>query len=165
MRSAYLYRTHRTVEFSLTGLVFFVALLATALAMGAALAHAFGMPAKIGLSRDEYFVVQQIYAGWDRLSWLLLVELGAMVAVAILTRHDSTAFWFALAAILLLLAAQGLFWGFTQPANVATNNWTQVPENWDSLRRQWEYSHLGGAVLQVLAMAALTVAVLRRRPN
>jgi hypothetical protein len=45
-------------------IAFFIALMATALALGAALAHALELPNKIVLSRDDYFVVQKAYRGW-----------------------------------------------------------------------------------------------------
>ena len=61
-----------------------------------------------------------------------------------------------------LVGAQIVFWVWTFPANQATANWTQQPENWEALRAQWEYSHLAGAGFQALAMSALSVAVLRR---
>lgn len=38
-------------------IAFFVALLATALALGAELAHALELPNKIGMSREHYFIV------------------------------------------------------------------------------------------------------------
>lgn len=162
MRSAYLYRSAPSAGIGFSGLIYFVALLATALAMGAALSHALEMPSKLGLSQEDYFTVQQIYLGWDQLAWLLMIQAGGVLAVAILARHDSTALWFALAALIFLLAAQALFWSFVQPANLATQNWTSAPENWAQLRRQWEYAHVGGAALQVMAMAALTVTALMR---
>ncbi len=39
------------------------------------------------------------------------------------------------------------------------------PNQWERLRRQWEYSHLAGADLQLLAMASLIVAVVSRLPT
>ena len=33
------------------------------------------------------------------------------------------------------------------PANQATNNWTQIPANWEHLRWQWEVSHAVNAVI------------------
>jgi hypothetical protein len=39
------------------------------------------------------------------------------------------------------------------------------PNEWERLRRQWEYSHLAGADLQLLAMASLIVAVVSRLPT
>ena len=143
-------------------IAFFVALLASALAMGAALAHALELPGKIGLPREDYFVVQGIYAGWNRLGFLLAVELAGMLAVALLYRRQRRVLVPALAAIACLVAAQAVFWVFTFPANQATANWTLQPDAWETLRRQWEYSHLAGAVLQTLAMASLIVAVLAR---
>jgi hypothetical protein len=63
------------------------------------------------------------------------------------------------------LGAQALFWAYTYPANVATVNWTVQTENWERLRRQWEYSHLAGAGLQLLAIMSLVIAVLARLPS
>ena len=68
---------------------FFVALLATSFALGGALAHAFELPNKIGLERDAYFVVQTIYSGWDRLAYVLAVELAGMIAVIFFTAPSS----------------------------------------------------------------------------
>jgi hypothetical protein len=143
-------------------IAFFLALLATALALGAALAHALELPNKIGMSREHYFIVQRAYDGWNQLAYLLAVELMGMLAVILLYHADPRVLWPALAALAGLVAAQAVFWIWTFPANQATGNWTVQPENWDSLRRQWEYSHLAGAALQTLAMGALIIAVLRR---
>jgi hypothetical protein len=144
---------------------FFVALLATALALGAALAHALELPNKIGMSREAYFVVQNIYRGWNRLGYLLAVELVGMLAVVILYRRERRVMWPALVAVGCLITSQVVFWTLTFPANAATSNWTIQPANWEILRQQWEYSHLAGAVMQTLAMAALIVAVLARDRN
>jgi len=143
--------------------VFFVALLATSVALGGALAHTLELPNKIGLAADRYFIVQQIYSGWDRLGFLLVIELAAMIATAILHRHESQVRWSAIAAIASLVASQAIFWTFTFPANVATSNWTVIPANWEQLRRNWEYSHAAGAGFQLLAMASLTWGALSRR--
>lgn len=141
---------------------FFFALMATALAMGAALAHALELPNKMPLSRDEYFIVQKIYAGWNQLAYLLAIELAAIIAVITVHRREARVWLPALAALGGLVAAQILFWLYTFPANRATGNWILQPENWEDLRREWEYSHLGGAAFQVFAMAMLVIAVLRR---
>ncbi len=142
---------------------FFVALFATALALGAALAHALELINKVDLPRDEYFVVQHIYRGWDLLGFLLAVQLAGILAVIFLYRRQRSVLWWAVAALAGLVGAQVVFWAFTFPANQATQNWTASPQNWESLRSRWEYSHLAGAGFQVFAMAALIVAVLRRR--
>jgi hypothetical protein len=103
----------------LTGyeIVFFVALLATALALGGALAHALELPNKIRPSRDEYFIVQKAYRGWDQLAYLSAVQLMSIVAVAVMSRQEPRVLW---------------------PTIFAALFWTAIAENWETLRRQWE---------------------------
>jgi hypothetical protein len=141
-----------------------VALLASALLLGPALAHAFELPAKISLAREEYFIVQQIYRGWAGFSVLLVVQVIALLTTAFLMRRERRVLVPIVLAILLVLGAQVLFWAYTYPANAATANWTVQTDDWVRLRRMWEYSHLAGAGLQVLAMACLIVAVMSRPP-
>jgi hypothetical protein len=143
-------------------IAFFVASLASALVLGPALAHLFELPNKIGLPRDEYFIVQKAYRGWSLFGWLLLVQLAALAAAAYLTRLESRTLTLVLLAVVSVIAAQIVFWLFTYPANVATENWTLRPESWETLRRQWEYSHAAGAILQLLAFCLLILAVLGR---
>jgi hypothetical protein len=146
-----------------TDVVFFVALLATAVALGGALAHAFELPNKIGLPGDEYFIVQKAYRGWNLLALVLLVEFVSMLVLTILYWQDPRVRWPLVVAMSCLLSAQIAFWLFTYPANVATSNWTAMPQNWEKLRSQWEYSHFAGALFQLAAMSFLIVAALSRR--
>jgi hypothetical protein len=139
-----------------------LSLLFVAFALGPSLAHLLELPNKIGLPRDEYFVVQQIYRGWALLGFVVVGELAATLALAILVRHREREFAPASAAFLCVLAAQVLFWTLTFPANQATANWTVAPENWEALRAQWEHSHAAAAVLNVVALVALILAVLAR---
>jgi hypothetical protein len=143
--------------------VFFVALLSAAIALGAALAHLLELPNKIAMPRDAYLATQQAYRGWAWLGLLLLVQLAAILATAWLSRHAPTVLWPLLAAAAFLLAAQAVFWAFTWPANVATQNWTTLPDDWQRLRARWEYSHAAGALFQLLVSASLFAAVLRAR--
>jgi hypothetical protein len=143
-------------------IAFFVALLATALVLGPALAHVLELPNKIGLPRDEYFIVQKAYRGWNQISWMLAVQVIALASAAVLARAERRVMMLTLLALACVLAAQGVFWAFTHPANVATNNWTVVPDSWASLRQHWEYSHAAGAALQLLGFCLLISAVLSR---
>lgn len=152
----------RSVHSFAYDVAFFVALLATAVALGGALAHAFELPNKIGLPGEEYFIVQKAYRGWNQLAYVLIVQIMSMIAVAVMSRHFPAVLWPVVVAILCLVAAQALFWIYTYPANVATANWTVMPPDWEALRRQWEYSHAAGAAFQLLAMASLIFAVLAR---
>lgn len=66
----------------------------------------------------------------------------------------------ALIAFLCIAGTQIVFWTFTFPANQATDNWTVLPEHWEKLRRQWEYSHAAGAGLDLIALIALIILVI-----
>ena len=66
----------------------------------------------------------------------------------------------ALIAPLLLVGELVVFWSFIFPVNQATENWTMLPDNWQALRSQWEYSHAVRAILYVLAVGALVMSVL-----
>ena len=139
------------------------AVLFTAVAMAAAFAHLLELPNKISLTREEYFTVQQIYRGWALLG---LVVVGALVTtgiVAALVRGQPTEFYLTLAAALCIGLSLVIFFVFTYPANQQTHNWTSLPANWETLRRQWEYSHATAAVLYFVALSALTLSLLVSR--
>jgi hypothetical protein len=138
--------------------------MATAMALGPALAHLFELPNKINLVKDDYFTVQRIYSGWSLLGGVLALQLVAIASVVLAARDDRRLWTLALAALVCLVGAQALFWTFTYPANAATANWTVQPDDWQALRLRWEYSHAAGALLQLLAMACLSLgAVWSRR--
>ena len=135
------------------------ALFSTALALGPALAHLFELPNKMQLEANAYFAAQRLYRGWALPAVVILAaQVVSMVATAILGRGDGLILAATLAAIAALLASQVIFWAWTYPANAATDQWTKMPENLQLLRRQWEYSHAGGAAFQLITMASISVA-------
>lgn len=140
--------------------VHFLAVVLTALALVPAGAHLFAMPNKIGLPQDAYFTVQGIYRGWALFGFILAGALAANLALAIMLRrpHRGSAL-LALGAVLALVATLAVFFTWTEPANRATANWTVVPENWQDLRRQWEFAHAAGAVLTFVALCCAVLAV------
>jgi hypothetical protein len=142
--------------------VHFLSIAFVALSLGPALAHLLELPNKIGLGRDDYFTVQQIYRGWALLGLVIFGGIVSTAALAWMSRGQAPALHWVLTGLLCLLLAQAVFWIFTYPTNVATNNWTSVPENWQSLRVRWEYSHAVGAILTLAAMAALILALTAR---
>jgi hypothetical protein len=141
----------------------FLSLLFCALALAPALAHLLELPSKIGLPRDEYFVVQQIYRGWWMLGIVVFGALLSTLALTIVVRKRPGELGPALTAFLCIVATQAIFWTFTFPANQQTANWTLLPDNWQELRMRWEYSHAASAMLNLVALIAVIVAVLKGR--
>ncbi|MGZ8154715.1 MAG: DUF1772 domain-containing protein [Burkholderiales bacterium] len=141
----------------------FSSLLFAALALAPALAHLLELPNKIGLARDEYLIVQQIYRGWALLGFVVFGALLSTLALALLARRRPREFRTALLAFLCLGGTQVVFWTFTYPTNQATLNWTVLPENWMVLRSQWEYSHAASAILNLIALIALIYGSVTRR--
>jgi hypothetical protein len=151
----------------------FFSLLFVALALAPALAHLLELPNKIGLSREEYLTVQQIYQeyltvqqiyrGWALLGVVVFGALLATLVHALAARGRMKEFRAAVTAFVCIVAAQVVFWIFTFPTNQATRNWTVLPDNWEALRTQWEYSHAAGALLMLGAAVALIHAAAREK--
>lgn len=136
----------------------FLALFFTALALGPALAHLLELPNKIGLSGEHYLAVQQIYRGWSLLGVVVAGALLSTATLAVFVRGRRETFVLTLVALLAIAGTQVIFWTFTFPVNQAT----RPAPNWAELRRQWEYSHAAGAALNLAALTALILSVLRR---
>jgi len=141
-------------------IVRFLAVMLTAISMSAGFAHLLALPNKIHLARDPYLAVQQIYRGWALLG---IAVVGALVTTGIaayLVRARRVQFYLTALALVCIALSLAVFFSFTFPANQATRNWTMLPENWEALRRQWEYSHAVGAGLYFVALGALTLSLL-----
>ena len=139
----------------------FLAVLLTALAFVPAGAHLFELPNKIGLPRDAYFVAQGLYRGWALFGLVWFGALAANLGLAVaLRRRRARAARLALAAGLLVVLSLGVFFVWTYPANLATENWTRAPADWEALRLQWEYSHAANAGLTFLALCLVVLSVL-----
>lgn len=141
-----------------TKVLLLASILFTALSLGGGLAHLYAMPNKMGLSRDAYLAAQQIYRGWALLGVVIAAALATTVVLAIRVRHVPRVFPFVVSAATCIVLSLIVFFVFTYPANQATANWTQLPENWQELRHQWEYSHAAGAGLYLLALMCLSVS-------
>ena len=138
----------------------FVSVLLTAVAMASGFAHLLELPNKIGLSREDYLTVQQIYRGWALLGIAVVGALVSTTVLAVQVRGTPTQFYLTLAAALCIALSLVVFFVLTFPANRQTSNWTVLPENWQELRRRWEYSHAVGAGLYFLALSLLTLSLL-----
>lgn len=119
-------------------------------------AHFFERAHKMALSPADYMVVQQIYAGWSFFGIAVVLALLTTLAHTIAVRRNRAAALLSFASFVTLMGTQAIFWTWTYPMNVATQNWTRMPADFGAARRQWEDSH---AVSAVLAFAALLLLV------
>lgn len=139
----------------------FLTILFVVITLSALMAHLLELPNKMNLSKDNYQSVQQIYRGW---SWLGIFEIGAIVLTliwAIIERRNKKIFPFLLTALLFFVVSIITFFIFTFPANTATENWTQLSQDWQVLRKNWEYSHASRAILSLIGFSFLMVAILK----
>jgi hypothetical protein len=143
----------------------FLAIVVSALAMIPAGAHLAALPNKIGMPRSAYFTVQGIYQGWFIWGWLWPIALIVHGVLAYLVRAQTGPFWFALLSGLGFALALTIFYIWPFPANRVTRNWTVVPENWKTLRRQWEYSHAVNTAILFVAVCSATIGALSWRSS
>lgn len=136
-----------------------VAILSVAMYLVAHGAHFFEMFSKFGLSARDYMVVQRIYDGWALFGIVMISALASILGYTILTWDALQSRRLSLLAFGALAATQAIFWIVVQPMNVLTNNWTTMPDNLEAARRQWEYGHAFSAGLTLLALIAISLAV------
>jgi hypothetical protein len=144
--------------------VMFLAVVLTALALIPYGAHLFALPNKIGMTREQYFVAQSAYNGWALLSVILIPAMLINIVLAVMLRGEA-GFMCAVAGCTCMAATLLVFFAFTYPANVATQNWTVMPADWEMLRRNWEYSHAANAGLAFASFCLIVLATLVRRGN
>jgi hypothetical protein len=137
-----------------------LALALTALALVPGGAHLFALPNKIDMPQEQYFIAQRAYDGWWRMAFILIPAMTCNVILTFMLRATRDAYRFALLGSLFLAATLAIFFAFTQPANVATQNWTIAPADWNLERMRWEYSHALNAVLTLISFFLMALAVL-----
>lgn len=145
----------------------FVAIMATAIAMTACVAHAMELPAKMRYEPSLYVMLHRtLYPNFGRIagpSESLAVASTVVLAWRCRFRRPR-AFPLTAAAAGCLAGAHVIFWSVVNPVNVEMIEWPldAIPPDWTSLRDRWEYGHAVRAVLVTSAMAALVASVLRR---
>src|SRR6516165_11996862 len=137
-----------------------LAVISVAICLIPAGAHFFELVNKMSLSTAEYMTTQKIYAGWSFFGVAIIAAIVFTLTHTLMVRAKRTAFLLSLTALLCIGATQVIFWTFTYPMNVATNNWTITPQDFEAVRRQWEYSHAINAVLSFVALVAITFSTL-----
>lgn len=162
----------------MVGVLQILTLLAVAVTMALALAHALELQGKMRLSKEAYYAVQPIYypgftfAGFAEPFGLLLT-----ILLLVVTPLGTVNFWLTLAALAGLIAVQAVYCLFTHPVNkfwlqdeklsragssffsFAANAEQSQPVSWTELRNRWEYSHVARAVLAFASFSALAIAI------
>jgi hypothetical protein len=136
-----------------------LAVISVAVCLIPAGAHFFELANKMSLSTADYMTTQKIYAGWSFFGVAIAAAIIFTLTHTVMVRAER-AFFLSLTALLCLGATQVIFWTFTYPMNVATNNWTINPQDFEAARRQWEYSHAVNAVLTFVALVTITLSTL-----
>lgn len=141
-------------------IVSFLSLFFTALALCPYVAHLMSFPNKMEMSREEYFIAQQVYSGWSYSAILILLSFISTILLSVCAKDHDRVLRFSLAATFCIGMSLMVFFVFTFPANQITENWTLQPQSWADLRIQWEYSHAFNALLYMAAEALLIMSVL-----
>ena len=142
----------------------FLAIVLTALALVPLGAHLFALPNKVNLTESNYFIVQNIYRGWALFGIVLFGALFANLALAWAMR-GRRAFVFVAICLGCLVANLVIFFAFTFPANQATNDWTEVPADWQQLRWQWEVSHAVNALIAFCGFCSLALSMVMKEKS
>jgi hypothetical protein len=122
------------------------------------------MLSKLQLGPAEYTAIERLQHGSSLFfvaSTLAFIVLGVH---AFLVRSNSVAYGWSLAAMLSVGAAQLAFWSVGYPVSVETEAWTQVPADFESARRNWEYAFAATGMLAFGGLLALVRAIEASRP-
>ena len=149
----------------------FLALVLSALAIGAPFAHVLEMPVRRGYDPALYVTVTHtLYRYFGSVG--AVIEVGAVLAAvfwaAVLERSRTSPAsgrgWAVMGAACLVLA-HALFWLLVNPVNQQFATWTPtaVPANWTRLRDQWEFTHAVRAGLFLTGFCGLLASAFAAR--
>lgn len=143
----------------------FTAIFFQIITVSALMSHLFETPAKLGLSMDNYRLVQSIYPDP---AWLTILEVSAIICNIIwliLDRKKNLTKKLLITSSILFTLSLVIFFVITIPANTATLNWTKMPQEWEMLRQNWEYSYVIRASLNLIGISLQLLAFLHIRTN
>jgi hypothetical protein len=131
-----------------------------ALALIPAGAHLFSLISKMRLPPDQYLTAQRAYDNWALFGIAIVAAILLTALHTWLVANNTRAMLLSALACLGVLATQIIFWVYTYPMNLASSNWTAVPDNFEVARRQWEYSHAASAVILFAVLLAFVLSAL-----
>ena len=147
----------------------FIALTLTALTLGLAFAHALELRPKLNYDASLYLMLHRtLYWGFGTIGGV--IDVGAVVTAIVLatvSRKRRPSFgWAALGAI-VIVAAHVVWWIWINPANTAMRELPldSPPADWQTLRDQWEYTHLARFFMQLAGFMLQLTSVLVDTPR
>lgn len=149
-------------------------LILAALSMGMAFCHTLELPAKMQYDAALWTTINQsLYQQFGSLPGIFC-EVGAVltaIGLTVLVRKRRPAFYWTLIGAALLALSLIVWFALVAPMNAEFAQWTvdSIPANWMQVRNQWEYTHAGRFVLQLLGLCTLQISLLveisTRRPR
>jgi hypothetical protein len=134
------------------------------LAIAPTLGGALSLSSRLGLQSSEYVHAQRLDHSALLVGTLGVLALFAVALHSFLVRGNAAAFAWSLVAVAGLAAAQVVFWAVAFPVIALTESWTIVPEDFESLRHQWEYALATAGVLSFGSLLAVVRAIEASRP-
>jgi hypothetical protein len=133
-------------------------------AMAPTLGGALSLASGLQLQPDDYIMTQRADHSALLVGVLGLLALAGAGVHSFFVRGNAAAFAWSIVAVAGLAAAQIVFWSIAFPTISHTENWTVVPENFNSVRLQWEYAQAVAGVLCFGALLAVARAIEASRP-
>ncbi|MEO8422182.1 MAG: hypothetical protein ABI457_13405 [Hyphomicrobium sp.] len=127
-------------------------------------AQVFELSGKLALSPADYVMVQSVHHAWVLFASTMLVASAAIGLHSYLVSRNATSFGWSMVALVLVGAAQIVFWAIAYPANAATDGWSVVPVDFELLRRKWEYAFAAAGILSFAGLLALVRSIGASRP-
>lgn len=150
----------------------FITIVLVALALTMTSAHVLELPQKMQYEAELYSAVNTTMYRYFAIVGGVY-SMGSIVAagvLAFLVRNHRSAFWWAIAGVVLLVLWFVSWLALVAPVNNQVAAALQsapesVPGLWMRLRERWEYGHAIGFLIQLLGFFALVISVVIETPK
>lgn len=141
-------------------------LLLATLSLALSFCHLMEMPVRLGWQPALWMMVTNfgglyfLFGTAGAAIDVLAIIASALLAFVVRNRHPS--FQLTVVGSAFMAAGLAIWFGFVAPVNAIMATWSPgpIPENFASVRDQWEYSHAIIAVMKFIGMTALLLSVL-----
>jgi hypothetical protein len=127
-------------------------------------AHVFELASGLEMSPDAYRAVQHGQHGTVVFATLGCLATAAFSVHAFLVRSNASSHGWSVAALVVLAAAQAIFWSIAVPISFATDGWSFAPADFEAARWKWEFAFASAGVLTFGSLLAFVRAIEASRP-